>query len=280
LSDDAVIRRVCTGFVPVAVNLYTIRDARDAGGELFRSVQKQKDQYQGIWIVSPDGRVLAGHHTVQDHKTWTREVLATLDAALTAFGPVTPRAVERTDPLPHRGHGVRPDGSITLAIAVRYTFGGRPEGDGVIDSLTLPEEEWVVLTPPRADVGTEWAVPGEVVRRLGRILSPSSDQSTMPRPEEVTAARLTARVQSVEGGVARLVYEGAIAAAHTYEGKVSHAEARLTGVGSSYDVPTGRLLSFLLVSEGTYRMAPPYDKDLRPTAAAVEWRREPVQPGR
>jgi hypothetical protein len=67
---------------------------------------------------------------------------------------------------------------------------------------------------------------------------------------------------------------GMIAAARTYEGKVSHAEARLTGVGS-YDVKTKQLRSFLLVSDGTYRMAPPHDKDLRTTAAAVEWRRGP-----
>jgi hypothetical protein len=149
----------------------------------------------------------------------------------------------------------------------------------VIDSLILPEADWAALAPPEAREDTEWVVPGRVARRLCRILSPSSDQSTMPRPEEVTAVRLTARVRSVEGGMARLSYEGTIAAAHTYQGKVSHAEARLTGVGSS-DVGSGQILSFLLVSEGTYRMAPPYDQELRPTAAAVEWRREPGRPGR
>ena len=269
-----MIRRVSAGFVPVAVNLYQVRAAQDAGGELFRSVRKQKDQYQGIWIVAPDGKVLAGHQDFRSHESWTREVLATIDAALEAFGPVTPRQAGRVDPRPHRGLGVRPDGSITLAIAVRYTFGGRPEGDGVIDSLTLPEAEWAGLAPPRMLEGTEWALPERVARRLCRILSPNSDQSTMPRPEEVTAVRLAGRVRAVEGGVARLAYEGTIAAAHTYEGKVSRAEARLTGAGTC-EVTSGRLLSFLLVSEGTYRMAPPYDKDLRPTAAAVEWRRGP-----
>jgi hypothetical protein len=269
-----VIRRVCTSFIPVAVNLYKVREAKDAGGELFRSVQKQMDQYQGIWIVAPGGKVLAGHHEIKNYKTWTREVLAVIDAALEGFGPVTQRRAERVVPLPHRGLGVQPDGGITLAIEVRYTYAGRPEGDGVIDSLTLPEAEWESLVPPEAGVDKEWVVPERMARRLGRILSPNSDQSTMPRPEEVTTIRLTGHVLAVEDGTVRLAYEGMIAAAHTYEGKVSRAEARLTGVGS-YDVKTKQLRSFLLVSDGTYRMAPPYDKDLRTTAAAVEWRRGP-----
>jgi hypothetical protein len=274
-----VIRRISAGFVPVAVNLYKVRAAKDAGGALFRSVQKQRDQYQGIWIVAPDGQVLAGHHEVKDHKSWTREVLATIDDALKAFGPVTRREAGRVAPLPYRGLGVRPDGGITLAITVRYTYAGRPEGDGVIDSLTLPEADWAGLTPPVAGGSRGWTVPEPVARRFSRILSPNSDQSTMPRPEEVTAVRLAGRVLAIEDGRVRLAYEGTIAASHTYEGKVSHAEARLTGAGS-YEVKSGRLLSFLLVADGTYRMAPPYDKDLRTTAAAVEWRRGPKRPAR
>jgi hypothetical protein len=55
LSDEAVIRQVTSDLVPVAVNLYKVRAAKDASGELFRSIQRQKDQYQGIWIVSPEG---------------------------------------------------------------------------------------------------------------------------------------------------------------------------------------------------------------------------------
>ncbi len=50
-----MIRQVTSDLVPVAVNLYKVRAAKDASGELFRSIQRQKDQYQGIWIVSPEG---------------------------------------------------------------------------------------------------------------------------------------------------------------------------------------------------------------------------------
>src|SRR5438034_3934720 len=180
-----VIHRVTTNFVPVAVNLYKVRQARDAGGELFRSVQRQKDQYQGIWIVSPSGKVLAGHHEIKSRETWTQEVLDTVNAAVKAFGPVPPRQVKATNPLPFRGHGVQPDGTVCLAAYARQMLGGerqnapagvpasrlwlwdgvlRPDGPAVIDSLTLTAREWASLVPARHKVGTTWAVPEAVAR--------------------------------------------------------------------------------------------------------------------
>jgi hypothetical protein len=94
LSDQKVIHTVTTNFVPVAVNLYKVRQAKDEGGESFRSIQRQKDQYQGIWIVSPAGKVLAGHHEFKSRETWTQEVLETANAAVKSFGPLPPRQIK------------------------------------------------------------------------------------------------------------------------------------------------------------------------------------------
>jgi hypothetical protein len=237
---------------------------------LFRSVQRQKDQYQGLWIVSPAGKVLAGHHDIKDPKNWPQEVLDTLDAGLKAFGPVKPRQVQPMAPLPYRGSGARPDGSVTLAIYTRYLHRGRRDGPAVIDSLTLPAGAWKAFTPPRALAGTEWMLPEAVARQLCRGLSPSSDQSTMPRPGEVTAVRLVGRVIEVQQGIARVAYRGAIAARHTYEGKPSHGQAEVIGRGV-YDVKAGRIQSLRLLFEGTHRSPPPYDKAARETGAVVEW---------
>jgi hypothetical protein len=236
-------------------------------------VQRQKDQYQGIWIISPEGKVLAGHHDIKDHKTWHREVLETIDVALAKFGPVEPRRAERVDPLPYRGAGVEPDGGRTLAISTRYLHEGRRDGPVVIDSLTLPARDWAGLLPDNVADGVEWTVPEAVARRFSRVLSPGSDQSTMPHPKDVTQVRIAGKVQEVKDGVARLVYEGKIAAAHTYEGKVSHSRARLTGV-SLYDVKAREVRSLVWVFDGSYRHFPPYDSP-RETGAAVEWHREP-----
>src|SRR5207248_17159 len=107
LSDDDVINQVSKSFVPVAVNLYKIREAPGSAGDLFRSVQRQRSQYQGIWIVSPDGKVLAGHHEVKNPTQWAREVLDTIVAALAACRPVQAREPIATDPIPNRGRGLR-----------------------------------------------------------------------------------------------------------------------------------------------------------------------------
>jgi hypothetical protein len=237
---------------------------------LFRSVQRQKDQYQGLWLVSPAGKVLAGHHDFQDARSWSREVLDTLDAGLKAFGPVQPRQVKPTDPLPYRGLGAGPDGTVTLALYTRYLHQGRPDGPAVIDSLTLTAGQWGAFLPPAATAGTDWPLPEPVARQLCRGVSPSSDQSTMPRPGEVTTVRLTGRVVEVKGGIAHLHYRGEIAARHTCEGKASHGQAQLLGLGA-YDVKARRLQSLLLLFEGTHRSPPPYDRAARETGAVLEW---------
>ena len=56
-----MIRLVATNFVPVAVNLVKIRTDPDTK-DWFRSIQLQQDQYQGIWIVTAEGKVLAPEH--------------------------------------------------------------------------------------------------------------------------------------------------------------------------------------------------------------------------
>ena len=294
MSDQAIIGRVTTDFVPVAVNLYKVRDAKDAGGELFRSVQRQKDQYQGIWIISPQGKVLAGHHEVKSHETWVQEVMETVNAALKVFGPVSPRQVKFADPLPFRGRGVQPGGSVCLAIYGRQMLGGgrqnvpvgvaasrfwlwdgalRPDGPPVIDSLTLAAKEWAALAPPRTEVGATWSVPEAVAREFCRLLIPSSDQSSMPRPKDAKLARLTGTVESVEDGLARIRLAGAWEAVHLQEGD---AKRPLRGAATAegiavFDLKQHAIQSVLLVFSGSYGR--PGDEAVCAAGAVVEWRR-------
>jgi len=286
-----VIKKVSTNCVPVAVNLYNVRIAKDAGGDLFRSVQKQKDQYQGIWIVSQDGKVLAGHQNYKSDDSWTREVLDTIAAGLMAFGHVKPREVTATDPLLHRGVGVATDGSVTLAFYGRLMLGGgqqrapaalnrnslwlydgnlRPDGPPMIDSLTLIAKEWAALMPPKAEVGAEWAVPQVVAAKFARAIVPGDD-SGMPKPEEAKVATLTAKVEAIERGKARIRFAGVWETDHVHEEKHSYAWASAEGT-ALYDVERKTMRSLLLVFSGAYRSAPPYDKSDRPTGAVVEWR--------
>ena len=291
-----MIDRISTTLVPVAVNLYKVRRAKDAGGELFRSVQDQKDQYQGIWIVSPEGKVLSGHHDVKSQKTWSPEILQTIDRAMKQFGEVSVRNAERREPLPHRGCGILENGSVRLAVYCRAMMGGgrkyapsvveekdswkwngkyRPDGPAVIDSLALTAEEWGSFAPARAEKGISWSVSDAVARKLCRVLSASSDQSTMPSPEEAKVAELKAVVESVENGRATIRLTGRWHTEHYYEisGERKPSYGWSNGVGTAvYDVESRSMKSLLLVFSGAYKSRPPWDKGHRQTGAVVEWK--------
>ena len=274
-----MIRVISKNCVPVALNLYVIRAQKDAAGDFFRSAQKQRPaQYQGLYLVAPDGKVLASHQEFKNHKTWPQEVLADLESGLKAFGAIEPRQAERADPLPQRGIGVQSDGGVTFAVYLRYSIKGIPLRElpnPTIDSLSLTAKEILELAPPKPDAGIEWAIPETLARKFSRVLGPG-DEDSMPRPKEVAAVRFTSRVQSVEGSTAHLAYKGTITGAHLNQAKkLTHGEAKLTGA-ASYDLKTGRLQSLVWVFDGVYRGPPPYDQPQK-YSGVVEWSREPAK---
>jgi hypothetical protein len=242
-------------------------------------VQKQRPaQYQGLYLVTPAGKVLAGHQNFKSEKTWPQEVLADLRPGLKAFGPVRPRTARPADPLPGRGVGVGKDGGACLAVFLRYAITGIPLRElpnPIIDSLVLSAAELRELAPPKAEAGARWQLSEALGRHFCRVLGPG-DEDTMPRPHEVKSVHFTGTVRSVAGGVAYLAYEGTIAGSHetqSNKGKC-HGRAKLTGVGV-YDMKAGRLVSLVWVFEGTYVAPPPYDKPARAYSGVVEWRRRP-----
>jgi len=279
--------------VPAAINLYRVRKATDGARELFQSVQRQKDQYQGVWIVSPEGKVLAGRQDYKDFKNGAVELIETMDAGLKAFGPVEPRRAKPTNPLPHRGLGVQADGSITLALYGRQVLGGgretipagveasrawlwdgalRADGPTMIDSLTLPSEDWSAFAPQKLEAGASWSLPESVARKLVRLLTASSDQSGMPRPEDATVAELKAVVESVEGGMAKIRLAGRWEMARLVEGDPKRPmSAAATAEGAAlYDVERKSVRSLLMVFDSTIRHGRSEGGPNR-AGAVVEW---------
>jgi hypothetical protein len=280
--------------VPVALNLYKIRQAKDAAGDFFRSVQKQAPNYQGLWIVTAEGKVLASHHDTKDLNDgkgrWARKVLADLEAGIRAFGSVKPRQLARgsgsayEESLPHRGLGVQKDGQVTLAVYDKFIVANdltrEPPADAlgatVLDSITLPAPDWASLAPPKPEAGSTWTVPEATVRKLYPLLSVSD--TVFRDTKEVTAARLVGRVQRVANGLAYLAYEGQLAGTHlgtANEGKAGNkcsAQAQLLGGASVYDVKTQKMLSLVLVYDGQWRSWKPYDNSPTRFGAVVEWR--------
>jgi hypothetical protein len=266
---------VSQNFVPVAVNLYRIREAKDEAGDFFRAARRQKNQYQGIWIVSPDGKVLAAHEKYKEVKTWPDEVLATINTALAAAGDLSVRHPEPRDIAPYWGKGVAPDGTVTLACQMRYFFRGKGIGQGAIDAAPFGANDWRAFAPPEATAGKTWTLPGKVASEFSRCLSFASDQSTMPKPNEVTEVEITGSVERVKGGRATLSFKGHIATLHTqpFTKAVTKARAKLSGV-AEYDTTKKEMVSLLWVFEGASQSVQPPARDASPLAAVVDWRRE------
>ena len=256
----------------MAVSLQKIR-TDPATKDWFRSVGRQKDQYQGVWIVSPDDKVLAGDdYGYKD----APKVLAGMDAALKAFGPVEPRKARRQEPFPFRGVGVRPDGSVDLALYRCYLHQGKPDGPHLRDTLSLKKEEWTALTPPRLVAGAEWVIAEDVARKLVRPFCLNTLGGDMPGPEDAKVARLTAKVEAVEDGRARIRLTGTFEAVKLFKEENLSFRGTATAAGvAELGVKEKTLTSVLLVFQGTYQQgARPETQKGRPFGAVAEWHRK------
>ncbi len=273
LSQPRIITLLSKCFVPVAVNLYELRETNTPAAKVYRKIHKQKPQYQGFWIVTPAGKVLAGHQDYKSEETWPAEVYATLKKGLKAFGKVTPRKVSAHNPWPYRGKGIRPDGSARFAIYIRNINNGRLGGPGIIDSLTLSAKEFRELSPRAFQKGASWIVPDKVSRKLCKCLSPDSDLVTLPLPKEVKKVNLVGTVFDVKGNVAILTYQGNISAVHRHlyeKNKTNRCTARIQGA-AEYDMKSRKMQALVFVLDGIFHNFQPFDREAQPIIAGVEW---------
>lgn len=266
--------------MPIAVNLYEVRDAKNEIGDFFRAARAQKSQYQGFWVIAPDGKVLVGHQEHSEEvRKWTAEVLAAIDSALEKAGELTARHPEPKDVLPFWGKNVQKDGSVTLALWTRYFAQGRGIGNGAIDAVTFTPKQWQEFAPPDPAKGKTWHIPTKLASEFSRCLSTVSDKATMPTPDDVTEVDFTGTVARVKDGIATISYAGGIRALHTHpfnKKYVTVVAAKLQGIGT-YDVAKKEMISLLWVFDGGGRLV--QETSVSPLAAVVEWQRD-VNSGR
>jgi hypothetical protein len=261
--------------VPIAVNLYKIREAKDEAGDYFRAAQKQKNMYQGLWIVGVDGKLLATHGGFKTRETWSDEVLAAIEEGLAKAGKLTDRRPEPKDVLPFWGKGVADDGTVRLACQMRYFHQGKGIGQGALDEAVFSAKDFQAFSPLAARVGKTWNLPGTVSSEFSRCLSIVSDKSSMPKPDEVTEVDIVGSVERIRDGLATLRYTGHIAALHPHTFNKNYlykAHARLRGTGI-YDVQKQELVSLLWIFEGGNKTIRPPSQDESPIAAVVEWKK-------
>jgi hypothetical protein len=260
----------------VAVSLQKIR-TDPATKDWFHAVGKQKDQYQGVWIVTPADKVLGGGD--YEYKD-APKLLDSMDAALKAFGPAQPRNAKRQEPFPFRGVGVHPAGKVDLALYRCYLHQGKPDGPHLRDTLSLKKEEWSAFTPPKLIADTEWTIPADVAKKLVRPFCLNTLGGDMPGPEDAKLAQLTAKVELVKDGRAQIRLTGTFEAVKLFKEQNLSFRSTATAVGiAEYDLEAKTLSSFLVVFEGTYQQgAQPETQKGRPFGAVAEWHRKYTSP--
>src|SRR5262249_26078913 len=177
-----------------------------------------------------------------------RKLLEAMDAALKVFGPVQPRNAKRQEPFPYRGVDVRPNGQVDLALYRCYLHQGKPDGPHLRDTLPLAKEEWSAFTPPKLAAGTEWVIKADVAKKLVRPFGLNARGGDRPGPEDARGAQLPAKVESVEGGKARIRLSGTFEAVKLYKEQNLSFRSTATAAGiAEYDVEEKATTSLLVV---------------------------------
>ncbi|MBX9578789.1 MAG: hypothetical protein K2X87_00635 [Gemmataceae bacterium] len=273
------MKLVTDNLVPVALNTDRLPDTAD--GRFFRKLLG--DFSQGLWVVTPAGKVLGFHYHktrptdswAENQKRWAADTVAFVRDALTAAGPLPPRKLDgHADPLAGRGKGTTPDGDVRLAVGVvELDRAGRHQGSPVVDSAYLSAQRWAAFHPPAgAEVGRTWAVPEDAAGRFAPAFSPITDAIFSPRPDDVTKADVTAKLERVGGGYAVVRYAGTWETFHNRDEDPKYpVRTAATGEGVGVlDAKTGKLTAMAWVLTGTYRSHPAIDRP-RATAAVIEW---------
>jgi hypothetical protein len=289
-----VIRLISENFVPVALNLYVIREDKSAAGDFYRKAQQQMpEQYQGLYLCSPDGKLLVKKTLwSKERQSWSDNVLRGLTEGLQAFGSVEPRQ-GRSDYLARRGCGLNKDGGVILSVSTKLLLVPQlPEDLADLnisaipatghDRILLSAAELATLVPAGVSEGTKWVTSEVTARKFFPVLD--NWDKRFRKPSEVTDVHLAGKVRSVRHGIAYLNFEGHIGGTHVwpreagpaFAGKSLRSEMKLLAGVGAYDVKAGNLISLTLVFEG--RAGDP--EKLRTPGqeghygAVVEWRHD------
>jgi hypothetical protein len=285
LTDDRVVQRVSSNFVPTHFNNNDPNRAADEpSAVLWKAVLHQKTlQGQGVWVLRPDGTVIAGMSAEIDghasdrigtgpgapwraNPRFAEAVVEMLDESLRRFGPVTPRH-QKAEPLPYRGAGVKPDGGVRVVVYNRAD-------NGLAFSVNLTAEEWRAFVPTTLAAGKRWSLPESVAREFAPVLSPLADTRFRPRPGDLRSAELTAEVGTLDTQHAEIRLVGRWHADWRHDGD-EHSVGTATAEGIAvYDLSRKAIRSLLLIFDGTYGYTTHdgYAHRPAPFAAVVRWR--------
>ncbi len=270
--------------VPVALNANRIPE--NEAGAFFRAIMATNKMPQGLWIVSPAGKVLAYHYfraqsgekPSRGKARWLSETLEFIDAGLKAYGPVTTRRVSHNNLFPERGCGFAEGKGIRLSAYVIQVRKGRREGDPVVDSVFWKEEMWQALIPPKLELDTRWAIPEGLLRSCAPVMSYYTDSLYTPQAQDMKKVEMQARVVAIETNRILIRLDGLFASEHYRENNPKlpiSSSASATGY-VTYDPLKKKMDTILIVFKGDYKNVPPWNTRSR-FASVLEWQRAPAK---
>ncbi|MCS6858896.1 MAG: hypothetical protein NZT92_01090 [Abditibacteriales bacterium] len=254
LADGRLISLVQTDFVPVAINQLRVRERKDAEGDLFRLIRQQNNTYQGLWFVTPDGKVLG--------QVQSRYSDANLQAARAALEKWKAMASEPAKPLPgrvvHPFDGLPPvaEGSLRLAVFVRRLNSVGGDGFPAYDHVDLTADEWRSFIPTEARVGSRRAVSQSALRKIALTFWPEALSDPI-RPGEIKSVALTATLTSVANEEWTVELSGKVhidgsSAWGNCPRRTYHATLR---GALRYRPPEQRLTALRLIADGSWHVA-------------------------
>ena len=256
-SNPEIVRRLTRSFIPYAGDKWYLQRQEDEDGAYFRKVAGQRYggeipegvSAQGLYVATPDGRLLRSDHFHPDPK----RVAAMLDASLAEWKPGP-----NSTPLPTRaatdGRLARtpPEGGLILnvftRIPQRLTFGAQwtPNHATGRDHMWITRDEGRSLLPREWRKGASAPVPQAVAERLARFHLTDNVRGEPPmwRREDLRRAAMTLTVEDPAAG--RLKLSGTVELRHGDErGYVAKLQGYLT-----YDRKRERFTRFDALSWG------------------------------
>ena len=85
LVKNDIIDRVSETMIPVALDYQKVLDRQTPEARFLLPLMQQRNQRQGLWIFSPQGKALGGFEGFGDMLGETRRVI---EDALEGFGPI------------------------------------------------------------------------------------------------------------------------------------------------------------------------------------------------
>lgn len=260
-------------FVPVTVDqkvLFRDRSKYTAEIEAIRKLTGGKAGYLGVYASLADGTTLGSVYTLPNEGKAEHMLKMLREALAKAGASGAPRSVKAAPVNPERGHRHLPDGSVRLALSVRYMDDGKPQRSPVFASIYLSAQELAVLAPNEAKPGERYQVPEAVARLFAEAISGMSNLEYLIRAEDATEAVLAAEVlPPAADGSLQVRLAGKVAGKRDYLKDPKQPMWGKTAIEGLLTLDAQRKpQKLLLLFEGTHQ--PPFGKE-RPVGAVADW---------